>query len=70
MKLATTMAQRVGFEPTGDCSHDGFRVLWANIGSKAFVGCFWQFDINLKNLDIKGFSAHIAQTPENTGEFE
>ena len=26
MKLATTMAQRVGFEPTGDCSHDGFRV--------------------------------------------
>lgn len=22
----TTMAQRVGFEPTGDCSHDGFRV--------------------------------------------
>jgi hypothetical protein len=26
MKLATTLAQRVGFEPTGDCSHDGFRV--------------------------------------------
>ena len=25
MKLVTTMAQRVGFEPTGDCSHDGFR---------------------------------------------
>lgn len=23
----TTLAQRVGFEPTGDCSHDGFRVL-------------------------------------------
>ena len=22
----TTLAQRVGFEPTGDCSHDGFRV--------------------------------------------
>ena len=26
MESATTMAQRVGFEPTGDCSHDGFRV--------------------------------------------
>ena len=29
MKLATTMAQRVGFEPTGDCSHDGFRVFYS-----------------------------------------
>lgn len=66
----TTLAQRVGFEPTGDCSHDGFRVLWASIGLKAFVGCFWQFYIRSKNLDIKGFSAHITQTPENTGEFE
>ena len=26
MESATTLAQRVGFEPTGDCSHDGFRV--------------------------------------------
>ena len=27
----TTLAQRVGFEPTGDCSHDGFRVFCTNI---------------------------------------
>lgn len=25
----TTLAQRVGFEPTGDCSHDGFRVFYS-----------------------------------------
>lgn len=24
--VSTAMAEWVGFEPTGDCSHDGFRV--------------------------------------------
>lgn len=41
----TTLAQRVGFEPTGDCSHDGFRVLYVSVGSMIFKGCFWQLNI-------------------------
>jgi len=41
----TTLAQRVGFEPTGDYSHDGFRVLYASVGLVIFKGCFWQLNI-------------------------
>lgn len=41
----TTLAQRVGFEPTGDCSHDGFRVLYTSVGLMIIKGCFWQLNI-------------------------